>query len=102
MKNMFVAVLAGALVLGGSANAAKHSSKQHTAKAKVQTALICPVTGDKIASIAKAAGSSVYKGKTYYFCCGSCKPAFDKDPAKYIKTASKPADKTKKHAHSAA
>jgi len=51
------------------------------------TALICPVTGEKIASVKDAVGSSVYKGKTYYFCCDSCKPAFDKNPAKYVKPA---------------
>jgi len=51
-------------------------------------ALVCPVTGEKIASVKDAAGSSVYKGKTYYFCCSSCKPSFDKDPQKYVKTAS--------------
>ena len=50
--------------------------------------LVCPVTGEKIASVKDAVGSSVYKGKTYYFCCSSCKPAFDKDPAKYVKAAS--------------
>ena len=27
---------------------------------------------------------SVYKGKTYYFCCPGCKPQFDKNPEKYI------------------
>ena len=47
--------------------------------------LICPVTGEKIASIADSAGHSTYKGKTYYFCCASCKPMFDKTPAKYAK-----------------
>ncbi|MHB1462454.1 MAG: YHS domain-containing protein [Armatimonadota bacterium] len=46
---------------------------------------ICPVMGTKIPDITKAAGKSVYKGKTYYFCCGMCKPAFDKNPAKYAK-----------------
>ena len=35
-----------------------------------------------------AAGSYEYKGKTYYFCCSGCKPMFDKNPQKYIKTAS--------------
>lgn len=49
--------------------------------------LICPVTGEKIVSVKDAAGSSVYKGKTYYFCCASCKPMFDANPAKYVKTA---------------
>ncbi|MHB1460128.1 MAG: YHS domain-containing protein [Armatimonadota bacterium] len=46
---------------------------------------VCPVMGTKIPDITKAAGKSVYKGKTYYFCCSMCKPAFDKNPAKYVK-----------------
>ena len=55
---------------------------------KAKPALVCPVTGETIASVKDAVGSSVYKGKKYYFCCESCKPSFDKDPAKYVKTAS--------------
>ncbi|MDO8589191.1 MAG: YHS domain-containing protein [Armatimonadota bacterium] len=47
----------------------------------------CPVMGKKVADL-KNAPKSVYKGKTYYFCCPDCKPKFDKDPAKFIKTAS--------------
>ncbi len=31
-----------------------------------------------------AAGTSEYKGKTYYFCSPGCKVAFDKEPEKYI------------------
>lgn len=31
----------------------------------------------------KAAGTSVYHGKTYYFCSTGCKAAFDKEPARY-------------------
>ncbi len=46
---------------------------------------VCPVMGTKIADVSKAAGKSVYKGKTYYFCCPGCKPAFDDNPAKYAK-----------------
>jgi P-type Cu+ transporter len=34
---------------------------------------------------AKAAGTSQYNGKTYYFCCNACKVKFDADPAKYAK-----------------
>ncbi len=33
----------------------------------------------------RAAGTSVYQGKTYYFCSGGCKTTFDKNPAKYAK-----------------
>ena len=31
-----------------------------------------------------AAGTSVYKGQTYYFCSNGCKRSFDKDPEKYV------------------
>jgi YHS domain-containing protein len=32
----------------------------------------------------KAAATSDYKGKKYYFCAVGCKKAFDKDPEKYL------------------
>ena len=67
---------------------AKHTAKPITKPITKPIALVCPVTGETIASVKDAAGSSIYKGKTYYFCCSSCKPAFDKDPQKYVKTAS--------------
>ena len=54
-----------------------------------KTVLICPVTGTKIASAAKAYSHETYKGKTYYFCCPACKPAFDKNPGKVIASAAK-------------
>ncbi|OLD21682.1 MAG: YHS domain-containing protein [Thaumarchaeota archaeon 13_1_40CM_2_39_13_1] len=31
----------------------------------------------------KIAPSSNHGGKTYYFCCTSCKGAFEKNPTKY-------------------
>jgi len=33
---------------------------------------------------AKAAATSQYNGKTYYFCAKVCKTKFDADPAKYV------------------
>ena len=36
----------------------------------------------------KAVAKSEYKGKSYYFCASGCKKAFDKDPAKYLKSQS--------------
>ena len=32
----------------------------------------------------KAAVTSEYKGKKYYFCAVGCKKAFDQDPEKYL------------------
>ena len=82
-----IAALALAATLAVSSFAATPSHKaKPAAKAAV---LICPVTGTKIASIKDAAGHSTYKGKTYYFCCPGCKPQFDKDPAKFLKSGAK-------------
>ena len=36
---------------------------------------------------AKAAGSSQYKGKTYYFCSTACKTQFDANPTQFVKTS---------------
>lgn len=33
---------------------------------------------------AKAAGTSIYQGSTYYFCNLGCKQEFDKEPEKYL------------------
>jgi len=62
-------------------------TKKHPAAKPKPAVLVCPVTGETISSIKDAAGSSVYKGKRYYFCCPSCKPMFDANPAKYVKAA---------------
>jgi Cu+-exporting ATPase len=43
-----------------------------------------PVCGMQIDE-KKAAGTSIYKGKTYFFCSVSCKAKFEKNPATYIK-----------------
>ena len=59
----------------------------HSKAAAKKQALVCPVTGDKIATAKAAVGHSAFKGKTYYFCCAGCKPRFDKAPAKFVKSA---------------
>jgi len=35
-----------------------------------------------------AAGTSEYKGQTYYFCSLGCKKSFDKEPEKYLSNTS--------------
>lgn len=45
--------------------------------------VVCPVMGIPVKDLDKAARSE-YKGRTYYFCCPSCKEKFDKDPEKYV------------------
>ena len=41
-----------------------------------------PICGMEVDE-AKAAGSSTYNGKTYYFCASHCKTAFDANPEQY-------------------
>ena len=53
---------------------------EESGKIKIQ----CPVTKDWFIPDEKSP-KSVYKDKTYYFCCPGCKPPFDKDPEKYLK-----------------
>ncbi|MEP6896659.1 MAG: YHS domain-containing protein [Chloroflexota bacterium] len=47
---------------------------------------IDPVCGMEV-DPSEAAGTSEYKGKTYYFCAPGCKKDFDKDPEKYLSEA---------------
>jgi YHS domain-containing protein len=48
----------------------------------------CPVAIDPICKMKvdekKAAATSEYKGKKYYFCAPGCKKAFDQNPEKYL------------------
>ena len=83
MKTVVLMTAALAALTSGAFAAPSHASKPTAAKA----ALICPVTGNKIASVKAAVGHSTYGGKTYYFCCPECKPRFDKNPAKIAKNA---------------
>ena len=87
---MKFAALAAAAAFAFAAGAAlANDPTPKPAKATPAPNLVCPVTKEKIASVKAAQGSSVYKGKTYYFCCSGCKPMFDANPAKYV-TAAKP------------
>lgn len=87
MKTITLAVAALAALSSAALAAPTHSVK--AAPAAKTAVLVCPVSGDKIASAAKAYNHETYKGKSYYFCCPSCKPTFDKNPDKVIANAAK-------------
>lgn len=42
---------------------------------------VCGMTVDE----KKAAATTQYKGKTFYFCSAGCKRSFDANPEKYLK-----------------
>lgn len=88
MRNRIVTILAAATMCGLPNIGIAQNHKKMPAPPK-KAALVCPVTGEKIASAKAAAGHSTFKGKTYYFCCGMCKPKFDKNPGRYVTNAAK-------------
>lgn len=45
--------------------------------------IVCPVMGMPVRDPATAPKSE-YQGRTWYFCCPSCKEKFDQDPARYV------------------
>lgn len=66
----------------GAAPPAEHemSAGEHERSMEMAKDPVCGMDVDP----ATAAGSSEYKGKTYYFCAVSCKKSFDEDPEKYL------------------
>ena len=83
MKTLLLTALALATFAG---TASADPAPAPKAPVKI-AALVCPITGEKISSVSAAAAHETYKGKTYYFCCPSCKPVFDKNPDKAIANA---------------
>jgi len=61
--------------------------KDAAARTDTVTAEVDPICGmDVDPAKAKAANrTSVYQGKTYFFCSDECKKTFDADPSKYVK-----------------
>lgn len=89
MKRIAVALISVA-VLSGAAFA-QDGAKAKPVVTKLPAKAMCPIMKHDFA-VKATTEKSTYKGKTYYFCCGGCKPTFDKDPAKYAVTV-KPAPK---------
>jgi YHS domain-containing protein len=67
VKKSLAVFAAAIVVLGASAAFARPDVKN----------VSCPIMKEKVAK-PSAKMSSAYKGKTFYFCCGGCKPTFDK------------------------
>lgn len=87
MKTPLKTLLLTALTLAAF-TAAASADPAHAPKAPAKAAaLVCPITGEKISAVSAAAAQETYHGKTYYFCCPSCKPVFDKNPDKAVANA---------------
>ena len=60
------------------------SAHTHRPTAVAPAEVLDPVCGMQV-DPAKAAGTSQYGGKTYYFCSKGCKTKFDANPTQYVK-----------------
>ena len=95
MKNLFFVVLISGL-LALSATAQKTETKttpKKTTKPAVSVKkatpvkfTTCMVTGEDLGTMGKPLMVK-YKGQDYPVCCAGCKPKFEKEPEKYIKSA---------------
>ena len=54
-----------------------------TGSAKPYTLDTCLVSGEKLGSMGKPV-EMVHEGQQIKFCCKSCRPDFEKEPAKYL------------------
>ncbi len=81
MRNLIIILVAAALLGGLAWYFVGVSSKPAPTQVEI---VACPVTGEKI-DPAKAYAQTVYKGKTYYFCCAGCPEEFQKNPEKYVR-----------------
>jgi YHS domain-containing protein len=79
-RSMIYGLVLGMAALASTAMAADTTN----APPKPDLLTTCPVSGDKLGEMGKPL-VFVYQGQEVKLCCGGCKSAFDKDPAKYIK-----------------
>ena len=101
LKLIIGIILAAAFMIASQASRADGTNSAGSAIAKPKPDLLttCPVSGGKLGEMGKPL-VFVYQGQEVKLCCGGCKSAFDKDPAKYVKmirAADKPADKNTKN-----
>jgi Uncharacterized conserved protein len=73
MKNLIAAFAVIAAV-----GAAAYAQDEKPAAPKASKP-VCPIMKHEVAKVNPKMASE-YKGKTYYFCCAGCKPAFEKMP----------------------
>lgn len=87
-----LALIIAGLAAGCRSEVSKSTVAEKPADDAKAEVVVCPVMGTEIPDVTRAAASSEYNGKTYYFCCPGCKAAFDKNPEKYADNTSKDPD----------
>jgi len=71
------------LLLTGCQDSAPSASSSTSAAPKAYPLDVCIVSGEKLGSMGEPI-VVVHQGQEVKFCCKSCKPDFEKEPAKFI------------------
>jgi YHS domain-containing protein len=83
---IFLIIVLGALaffyIKGATKNHSMPESGHMNETIEHQKKVTCPIMGTEM-TMKQVYDTAEYNGKTYYFCCGGCKPAFLKNPKKY-------------------
>src|SRR5260221_1005348 len=79
-----ILIAGAALTLSAVAFAAPGDKGKKAEKTEIKCAVMSNNTVNIKDATAKGAFAD-YKGNRYFFCCGGCPAAFQKDPAKYAK-----------------
>ncbi len=88
-KHFFILGLAAAVFAGGCADQSSPTAATAKPAAKPYTLDVCLVSGEKLGSMGNPI-VFVHEGQEIKLCCKSCRPDFDKEPAKFLtKLASK-------------
>ncbi len=72
--------------MGGEKVDAEGAVRAFDAAPAVGDKAICPVSGE-VFIVTDGTATSEHEGKHYAYCCPSCKPRFDADPASFLDVA---------------
>ena len=78
-----IAVSVLAEIIQVRANVGKETAKASPALTVIQSGAKDPICGMNV-SIANARYKAEFEGKTFYFCCASCKQTFEREPTRYL------------------
>lgn len=78
MKLLLISILSVFYLVACQSNQHSHSNENNSNKPVLGKDLVCDM------EVTDSTYTTVYEGKTYYFCAEHCKEEFLKEPQKYL------------------
>lgn len=89
MKTKLILTLGATAILFTSCKKDESGTAAASPEVKPYPLDVCLVSGEKLGSMGEPT-SLVHGGQEIKFCCDSCEPKFQKDPAKYLSNLETP------------